>query len=546
MSYCFNPKCPKPDDSININQNICSHCGSQLLLQNRYRGVRLIGQGAFGKTIEITDNGIPKVLKILCNNSPKAIDLFQREARVLQQLHHPGIPQVDNDGYFTIKLTEKQRLFHCIVMEKITGENLEKWLNDRHHQPINQNQACQWLKQLVEILEKIHQQQYFHRDIKPSNIMLKTDGQLVLIDFGAVREVSDTYLSKIGGGRSITNIGSAGYKAPEQTNGKALPQSDFFALGRTFVHLLTGKHPIDLEDNPKTGELIWRNYAPQVSKPLADLIDYLMNWIPGNRPKNTQIILEIIENIIKGKADILENEIITANIPIISKYKTFLGFNLLKSKIRFAVWFLICGISINLAIHQIANYLHTLGYKYYMNRDYITAEFYLKIALIFNSKMGTAHYNLGAACDKQKKYECARNEYEISKGDRDDNTAASAINNLGRLDIAIEKNYDQAINLLFQGLQRANQIDIKSNLYKNIGWAYLEKADYIASENNLEMAINLNSKNASAYCLLAQLRETQKDKKGAMIAWENCHKYGDPNNPDEQIFISQARQRIEK
>ncbi len=292
MIYCCNPKCPKPDDPLNAGQLICCNCGSELLLQNRYRVLKLLGEGGFGKTFEVDDAGTRKVLKVLRKTYPKAVYLFQREAEVLKQLRHPGIPRVEADGYFTW-LSGAGEPVHCLVMEKIDGQDLEKWLSD--NQPITQERAIDWLKQLLEILDKLHRQQYFHRDINPRNIMLDRQGQLVLIDFGAVREITNTYLIGIVGEREGTRIGSPGYTPPEQVDGQAMPQSDFFALGRTFVYLLTGKSPLEFSKHPDTGKLIWRESAPQISPQLADLIDELMAPFPGLRPANAQVILQRLQ-----------------------------------------------------------------------------------------------------------------------------------------------------------------------------------------------------------------------------------------------------------
>ena len=85
--------------------------------------------------------------------------------------------------------------------------------------------------------------------------MCKPNGQLVLIDFGTAREVSATYFAKVGQGQNVTGIVSPGYTPPEQTNGKAVPQSDFFALGRTFVYLLTGKAADCVSREPAHGQI---------------------------------------------------------------------------------------------------------------------------------------------------------------------------------------------------------------------------------------------------------------------------------------------------
>ncbi|MBE9129246.1 MULTISPECIES: CHASE2 domain-containing protein [unclassified Coleofasciculus] len=270
-----------------------------MLLQNRYRVIQPLGCGGMAQTFEVDDAGTAKVLKLLLlQNYPKAVTLFQREAKVLSQLNHPGIPKVKPDGYFCVHPPESAKPLHCLVMEKIGGWDLKEWLNHRGNEPLTQAQAINWLRQLVEILALIHQRQYFHRDIKPANIMLKLDGQLVLIDFGGVREVTETYLQKRQGNSiDTTRLHTPGYAPLEQVNGKAVPQSDFFALGRTFVHLLTGKPPLKFPTNPDTGQLIWRSEAPQISESLAELIDSLMMPFPGQRPQNTGEILQALEKV---------------------------------------------------------------------------------------------------------------------------------------------------------------------------------------------------------------------------------------------------------
>lgn len=292
MSYCLNPKCPNPGDPLHDRHRVCRHCGSSLVLPGRYRARSLLGEGGFGKTFEVVDDrGKPKVLKVLIDSNPKAVALFKREAQVLAQLNHPGIPRVERDGYFLF-YPRKGEPLHCLIMESIEGWNLEDWMSQRENWPITEAQAIDWLKQLSEILHRVHQHNYFHRDIKPSNIMRRPRGQLALIDFGTVREVSQTYLAKVGGGHRVTGIVSPGYTPPEQINGKAVPQSDFFALGRTFVYLLTGKHPTHFPEDIRTGQLKWRSPGMPLSNDLADLIDYLMSPFPGNRPHNTQAIYQ--------------------------------------------------------------------------------------------------------------------------------------------------------------------------------------------------------------------------------------------------------------
>jgi len=301
MSYCINPRCPEPSDPGNLNNRICRNCGSSLLIQGRYQVMRLLSDtSGFGMVYEAYQGTRPKILKVLKpkhNNNPKVIELFQQEAAVLSQLHHPGIPQVESDGYFQV-IPQAGEPLHCMIMEKIEGLNLKQWMRQQGNHPISESLALNWLKQLVEILHRVHGKNYFHRDIKPENIMLRSTGKLVLIDFGTARELTYTYLAEVGGAGNVTKISSAGYTPPEQEKGHAVPQSDFYALGRTFVYLLTAKSVTDPSMyDPLTDRCNWREQVPSISKPLTDLIDKLMSPTAATRHKTTQNIIDELANI---------------------------------------------------------------------------------------------------------------------------------------------------------------------------------------------------------------------------------------------------------
>ncbi|MDZ8240894.1 MAG: serine/threonine-protein kinase [Nostoc sp. ChiQUE01a] len=295
MSLCINFQCSKTqnrDDEL-----FCLACGSELLLKGRYRVMRQLGGGGFGLTFELNEvrTNTLKVLKVLINNQQKAVELFQQEAEVLSQLDNPGIPKVERDGYFVYFPRNSQNPVHCLVMEKIVGMDLEKYMVNCGLRPIGQDLAIQWLKELVTILHDVHSQNFFHRDIKPPNIMLRATGELALIDFRTARQVTATVVNQQGG---VTMISSAGYTPLEQMNSQAVPQSDFFALGRTFVYLLTGKYPLDSAIyDAQNDELVWRSHAPHISPLLANLLDEMMAHKPKQRPANTQVILQRLAEI---------------------------------------------------------------------------------------------------------------------------------------------------------------------------------------------------------------------------------------------------------
>jgi len=302
MSYCINPNCSNRHNSDDLEY--CQTCGTKLLINERYQIVKPLRVGlAYNSEVyevqDLNERRTSKVLKSLAakHNKTKVAELFEKEARILiwlssQWKRHPGIPQVNPDEYFTFRLGNGFRKLKCLVMEKIEGQNLEEWIEE--NQPISEEQALNWLKQIVAILDRVHQLGVWHRDIKPSNIMLKPDGQLVLIDFGAV-------------GVGETRIVSADYTPKEQIEGKTVLQSDFFALGRTFVYLLTGRHPMEFPKTSTTEQLIWRNLAPAISSNLVRLIDDLMAPEPANRPQNTQELWRRIQAI--DNCDGLENSV---------------------------------------------------------------------------------------------------------------------------------------------------------------------------------------------------------------------------------------------
>jgi formylglycine-generating enzyme required for sulfatase activity/tRNA A-37 threonylcarbamoyl transferase component Bud32 len=240
MICCINPDCEKPENPD--GQTYCISCGLELvpILRNRFRMIKLLGQGGFGRTYlaeDIDRLNQPCVVKQLAPNVQgtwainKAVELFQQEARQLQQLgQHPQIPSLD--AYF------EQDNYLYLVQQFVDGDNL---LTLFQNQGIwQENQVKQLLLELLPVLKFIHEQKIIHRDIKPENIMRRrNDGVLMLIDFGVSKQLSGTVMSRLG-----TRIGSDGYAAIEQMKGgEAYPASDLFSLGATAFHLLTGVHP---------------------------------------------------------------------------------------------------------------------------------------------------------------------------------------------------------------------------------------------------------------------------------------------------------------
>ncbi len=287
MSYCINPRCDHRANAETADH--CQTCGTPLWINGRYRIVRslLPDEHPYTEVFEVCDRqepDTPKVLKTLKSDNTQILSLFQQEQEILLRLHHPGIPK--GEAILILPLPQSEPL-QGLVMERIDGINLEQWLH--HHGPISEAQALDWLAQLATILNAIHGDNFFHRDIKPSNIMRRSNGKLVLIDFGTARYYSETLVN----GHSATVVVSYGYTAPEQLQGYPVQQSDFYALGRTIIHLLTGIHPRDAAPFAQQ----WTQTKAKLSKPLVTLLDRLVALDTTQRPRHAQTILQTVRRI---------------------------------------------------------------------------------------------------------------------------------------------------------------------------------------------------------------------------------------------------------
>ena len=292
---CINPNCQRPYPQPWGNK-FCNSCGTQLQLVDRYYPLQALGSGGFAQiyTVWDTKTQTEKVLKVLVENSPKALELFIQEADVLSSFHHPGVPKVDKDGYFQINLTTpKPHQLACLVMEKIDGQNLEE-VRKKYPQGCPEDLVLNWFSQTIKILQELHKRHIIHRDIKPSNLMLRNSStnaateieQLVLIDFGGAKQFNGAILRR----NSSTRLFSSGYSPPEQmAGGNVGPAADFYALGRTIIELLTGKNPQELED-AITGELNWRKWRININPDLADLLDEMVQPEVRSRPAHAGII----------------------------------------------------------------------------------------------------------------------------------------------------------------------------------------------------------------------------------------------------------------
>lgn len=247
------------------------------VLLKRYELLKQLGEGGFAKTYLAADRQRDNTLCVIkhltpARRSPKflatARRLFEAEAAALRRLgNHEQIPAL-------IDAFETENEFY-LVQAYIDGEPLSKVF--RQQLIASESTMIELLAEVLPILAFIHAQQVIHRDIKPSNLMqCRQDGKLMLIDFGAVKEIA-TQIHTDEADQLTVSIGTQGYAAPEQLAGRPRFSSDLYGLGMTVIHGLTGRSPADLPENPHTGELIWHPDAPDTSPGLTVFLQRLIH-----------------------------------------------------------------------------------------------------------------------------------------------------------------------------------------------------------------------------------------------------------------------------
>ncbi len=226
--------------------------GSRILW---YRIERVLGQGAFGITYLAYDDNLRRALAIkeylpghlarreadltiqpltvqLADEYTGGLHRFLSEARTLARFEHPNIVRVHN--VFEDKLTA------YMVMQHEEGEGLDRLLRETGH--LDEAQLKIWLPGLLDGLETIHAQGYVHRDIKPANVLIRTNGEPVLLDFGSARHATPE------DAKTLTNFVSPGYAPIEQYAGKSNqqgPWTDIYGLGATLYRAMSGRPPPD-------------------------------------------------------------------------------------------------------------------------------------------------------------------------------------------------------------------------------------------------------------------------------------------------------------
>jgi serine/threonine protein kinase len=259
------------------------------LLGGRYRLGPRLGHGSQGEIFlardekaKPTDDKEVVVKRLTPRGTWKSFELFEREAKVLSQLRHAGVPR------HLATLEEPPGTFN-LVMQRAPGENLRDLAKRRR---LSETELRDVLIRCLEILDYLHTRTpaIVHRDIKPSNIVRAPDGRCSLVDFGGVLEAA----REKGGS---TMVGTFGYMAPEQLHGQSVPATDIYALGATIVALAGGIEP---EDVPRKGlQMDLERHLPSLDPAFRNALIAMTDPDPDHRPQRAR---EVVALLAKGSS----------------------------------------------------------------------------------------------------------------------------------------------------------------------------------------------------------------------------------------------------
>ena len=273
------------------------------LLDGRYQVNQVLGAGGFGRTYLAQDTRRPGnpicVVKHLqpANRDPNFLEtarrLFNSEAETLEVLgNHDQIPRLL--AYF-----EEDQEFY-LVQEYIEGHPLSQELIPG--QPWEQMRVIALMQELLEVLDFVHNRGVIHRDIKPDNLIRRNlDKKLVLLDFGAVKQIRTQLASPQGQMSNTVAVGTPGYMSSEQALGQPRPTSDIYALGIIAIQAITGRMPAELQEDLNTGELIWQDLAP-VSPGLKHILTRMVRYHFKDRYQSATEALQAVRSLVAASS----------------------------------------------------------------------------------------------------------------------------------------------------------------------------------------------------------------------------------------------------
>jgi len=454
--------CIRCGQEHNATGDLCNICGGEIslttdnlrtgsLLDRRYEIIKLIKRGGMGSVYKGLDNrfektpcAVKEMLSLTYDKDQQNyyVDRFKKEANILHNLKHGGLPRVKD--YFV----EKGRYY--LVMDYVEGKDLKTVLESYEGKAIPEDTVIDWAIQILDILEYLHNQSppIIYRDLKPANIMLKdSDNRLVLIDFGLARTINpDSDSTK-------TTAGTYAYAPMELFQGKPELRTDLYSLGATMHCLLTGQKP----EAPFSFEPV-KTLNPSVSKEVEEIVMKSLEMEAVNRYKNAEEMKAVLQKLLYSRKEKFSSKGKTSSddLPEVNEKseKPLKKPGVLKKKFILIFLILIAAVGVILWLQRspVAKYYET-GKHLMEQNDYENAIQYFNKALDIAPDWSQALNAKKEALKKQG------DEY-FSQGNYKD--AISCYNS----SLNIDKNYSEALNLKKEALKKYGDEFVKNGNYK--------------------------------------------------------------------------------
>ncbi|MBW4497204.1 MAG: tetratricopeptide repeat protein [Oscillatoria princeps RMCB-10] len=519
------------------------------LLDRRYRIIKVLGSSQFGQTYLAADThrpGYPQcVVKQLRppSNHPRTLQvlelLFKKKAEILEKLAKTDrIPQL-------LAFFQENKDFY-LVEEFIAGQTLAAEMATG--QPLPEDQALRLLEEMLEILVFVHQHGVIHQNIQPKNLIRRqSDGKLVLIDFGALKEIS-SQLSNLQKPLFLSDEEQVeeAYKPIEQLEGNPLPASDIYATGMIAIQALTGlavEELGSLQDpgSSAAGELFWRHRA-EVSHELAEVIDRMVRYDFNDRSQSAAEVLADLRRIRRragGSQLGLPLTVVEHNYFRLQQHLRGMGSRRLLLPIFAVPAALVAaggfGLSFYLQTQNISMDLKSRGVEKATRGDRTGAIEDYNQAIRFNPNDAAAYYKRGNVNYDLGKLKEAKEDY--SQAIRLNPNLANAYYNRGLANYDLQE-YQAAVEDYTEAI-RINPND--GEAYYKRGLAHFELREYQAAIEDCTRAIQQNPNDTKAYISRGLARAASGDQRGGLADFTQAIRI---NYNDGEAFYNRGKVRF--
>ncbi|MDP5018045.1 MAG: tetratricopeptide repeat protein [Dolichospermum sp.] len=487
-------------------------------LVGRYQITNYLGGGGFGETYVANDTQLPGSPQCVVKKlKPQSTDilhleiarrLFDTEAQVLYKLgNHDRIPQLL--AYF-----EENAEFY-LVQELIVGNDLSQELKPGII--FTQDQVICLLQEILEILDFVHQQKVIHRDVNPRNILRREqDHKLILIDFGAVKQITTKLVNSLDITKSTVAIGTPGYTPGEQAQGTPKFSSDIYALGIIAIQALTGLSPEQLDKDPENNEIIWQNSAT-VSPEFAEFLNQMVCYDFRQRYASATIALQALENLNKNTSGtIVFSPATLPNQANTSKTKKGIFWKLLLGIFVLGIGSVGAIFMLNRINNQNAIELYNQGNTLIQLQRYEEALAIYEKAVDIKPSYSQALYGQGKALFQLKKYQEALIAYD--QAIQIQPNYLEAWTNRGFVLVSL-KRYSEALATFDKALQLKND---NPQVWQIKGDVFIKINQYNNAVKAYEQAVNLQPDNAQLWYKKASALQNLKQYEEAIVAYKKA------------------------